>query len=113
MATWAELIVPPRRLSGAELAWLAFVTVQALDGVLSYVGVYTIGFEIEANPLLAWYLQAFGPAAAFTGAKLFAIGCGAILYTTNRHRWVSVLTVVYLVCAIGPWVHVLSVHRHF
>jgi uncharacterized membrane protein len=113
MATWAEFVIPPRRLSNAELAWLAFVTVQALDGILSYVGVHTIGFEIEANPLLAWYLHAFGPAAAFAGAKFFAIGCGLILYLTDRHRWVSFLTVVYVVCAVGPWVHVLSTHRNF
>jgi hypothetical protein len=113
MATWAELVVPPRRLSKAELAWLAFVTVQALDGIFSYVGVYTIGSEIEANPLLSWYVSAFGPAAAFAGAKLFAVGCGAVLYLTGRHHWVTFLTAVYVIFAVGPWVHVLSSHPHF
>lgn len=112
MATWAELVIPPRRLSNAELAWLAFVAVQALDGILSYVGVYTIGFEIEANPLLSWYLYAFGPAAAFAGAKLFAVGCGVVLYQTGRHRWMTILTAVYVVCAVGPWFHVLNSSRH-
>jgi hypothetical protein len=98
----------PRRLSNAEIAWLAFIAVQFLDGVMSYIGVQRIGSHIEANPLLAWYLEIFGPAVAFTGAKLFAIACGAILYCTDRHRWVAALTVVYVVFAVGPWLHVLG-----
>lgn len=110
VATWAELIVPPRRLSRAEIAWLAFVTVQALDGVFSYVGVATIGSGIEANPLLAWYLQMFGPGAAFLGAKLFAVACGAVLYMTHHHRMVAGLTAMYAIVAVGPWIHVLSSH---
>src|SRR5688572_31897491 len=35
--------LPPRRLSKAEFVWLAFVAVQALDGVMSYIGVSTFG----------------------------------------------------------------------
>jgi len=101
--------VLPRRLSRAEFAWLAFVAVQLLDGVMSYIGVQRIGTHIEANPLLAWYLELFGPAVAFTGAKLFAIACGAILYLTERHRWVAALTLVYVVFAVGPWIHVLGI----
>jgi hypothetical protein len=96
MATWAELVVPPRGLSRAELLWLAFVTVQALDGVFSYVGVATLGPGIEANPLLGWYLEVFGP--------------GAVLYMTHHHRVVAGLTLMYVVFAVGPWIHVLSSH---
>lgn len=110
MATWAELMVPPRHLTGAEIAWVAFVAVQALDGVLSYVGVAILGSGIEANPLLAWYLHMLGPVAAFLGAKLFAVACGLVLYQTRHYRLVAGLTAVYLVLAIGPWLHVLSAH---
>lgn len=108
MATWAELIVPPRRLSKGEIAWLAFVTVQALDGMLSYVGVRTLGPEIEANPLLAGFLGLFGPAAVFITAKLFAVGCGMLLHVKARHRSLCALTAAYVLFAVGPWVHVLS-----
>ena len=97
-----------RRLSHAEILWLAFVTVQALDGAMSYVGVSLHGPGIEANPLVGWYLAAFGPAVGFTAAKLFAVTCGAVLYITARHRWVAVLTILYIVFAVGPWVHLLS-----
>jgi hypothetical protein len=96
------------RLSGAQILWLAFVAVQALDGVMSYVGVSLHGPGIEANPLVGWYLGAFGPAVGFTMAKLFAVTCGAVLYLTARHRWVAVLTLVYLIFAVGPWVGLLS-----
>ena len=90
--------------------WLAFVSVQALDGVFSYVGVATLGPGIEANPILAWYLEVFGPGAAFLGAKLFAVACGAVLYMTHQHRVVAGLTLMYVVFAVGPWIHVLSSH---
>ena len=96
------------RLSSAHVVWLAFVVVQALDGAMSYVGVLLHGPGIEANPLVAWYLAAFGPAVGFTVAKLFAVTCGAVLYMTGRYRWVAILTVVYVIFAVGPWVGLLS-----
>jgi hypothetical protein len=98
-----------RRLSRTEVLWLAFVSVQALDGAMSYIGVTLHGPAIEANPLVAWYMGAFGPAVGFTAAKLFAVMCGAVLYLTARHRWVAVLTLLYLVFAVGPWVRILAV----
>jgi hypothetical protein len=108
LATWAELIVPPRRLTNGEIAWLAFVTVQALDGMLSYIGVHTIGIAAEGNPMLAWYVQVFGPAVAFIGAKLFAVGCGVLLHVHARHQVLGALTAMYVVFAIGPWIHLLA-----
>jgi hypothetical protein len=99
--------VPTKRLSNAEFLWLAFVTVQALDGVMSYIGVHRHGLSVEANPLVSWYLITFGPAIGFAAAKLFAISCGAVLYITDRHRWVAALTLLYILFAVGPWVHVL------
>jgi hypothetical protein len=96
-----------RRLSAAEVLWMTFVLVQVLDGVFSYIGVSLHGPAIEGNPLVAWYLGAFGPAMGFTMAKLFAISCGAILYLTKHHHWVALLTLFYIVFAVGPWTHVL------
>jgi hypothetical protein len=97
-----------RRFSNDELLWMGFVIVQALDGAMSYVGVSMHGPLIEGNPLVAWYLTVLGPAAGFAAAKLFAVTCGAVLYVTGRHTWVAVVTVVYLVFAVIPWVGVLS-----
>jgi len=97
-----------RRPSVAQFVWLAFILVQVLDGTMSYVGVALHGPDIEGNPLVAWYLGAFGPAVGFTVAKLFAITCGAVLYLTDRYRWVAILTVVYVVFAVVPWVGLLA-----
>lgn len=102
------LQLPARRLSKAELVWLAFVTVQALDGAMSYVGVHTLGTWVEANPLVAWYAAAFGPAVAFTVVKLFAVACGTVLYLMARHRTVAALTLFYLAFAVVPWAQVLG-----
>ncbi|HYJ93505.1 MAG TPA: DUF5658 family protein [Vicinamibacterales bacterium] len=96
------------RPSGAQVLWMAFVIVQALDGVMSYVGVSLHGPGIEANPLVGWYLSAFGPAVGFTMAKLFAVTCGSVLYFTARYQWVAILTLVYLIFAVAPWVGLLS-----
>jgi len=101
------LQLPAGRITKAELVWLAFVTVQAMDGIMSYIGVNTFGSWIEANPLVAWYASAFGPAVAFAAVKLFAIACGTVLYLMSRHRTVAALTLFYLVFAVGPWAHVL------
>jgi hypothetical protein len=106
------LHLPPRRFSKAELVWLAFVTVQALDGIMSYVGVNTFGTWIEANPLVAWYATTLGPAVAFTAVKLFAIACGTMLYLMARHRTVAALTLFYLAFAVVPWVHVLGTYTN-
>jgi hypothetical protein len=90
-----------------DLVWLLFVVVQALDGVLSYVGVRTIGPWIEANPLVAWYASLYGPAVAFLGAKLFAVACGTVLYAMSRHRTLALLTIIYVLFAVGPWIQLL------
>jgi hypothetical protein len=106
------LHMPTRRLSKAEFVWLAFVAVQVLDGVMSYIGVRTHGAWIEANPLVAWYAATFGPAVAFTAVKLFAVACGTVLYLMARHRTVAALTLFYLAFAVGPWVHVLGLYSN-
>jgi hypothetical protein len=104
--------MPTRRISKGEIVFLAFVTVQVLDGVMSYVGVHIFGSWIEANPLVAWYAAAFGPAVAFTAVKLFAVACGTLLYLTARHRTVAALTLFYLAFAVVPWAHVLGFYSN-
>lgn len=102
--------LPRRHISYIGGLWLAFVAVQVLDGVLTYIGVRTFGIGIEANPLVAWYAEAFGAAAGLAAAKMFAIGCASVLYLTSRHRTVAVLTLLYLTFAILPWAHVLRAY---
>ena len=53
------------RTSGfGNVVWVAFVSAQAADGVLTYLGLHTFGAGSEGNPIVAWYMAAL-PAAAY------------------------------------------------
>ena len=84
-----------------------FLLAQAADGVMTYVGVTTFGVHLEANPLLASLMNAFGQGAAVTAAKIVASGLGISLHLIGVHRVLAVLTGVYFVAAIVPWAGLL------
>ena len=90
-----------------EFVLIVFVVTQAIDGVLTYVGIRRFGTEIEANALIAWYSLSLGLGGALIGAKAFAVMCAAILYLNKRHAAIGVLTIVYLVSAVWPWTRLL------
>jgi hypothetical protein len=90
-----------------EIVLVVFIVTQALDGVLTYVGIRRFGTEIEANALISWYTLSWGVGRALIGAKAFAVMCAAILYVNERHRAIGVLTVVYLAGAVWPWTRLL------
>ena len=94
-----------------DLAVLAFLVVQSLDGVFTYVGVTFWGPGIEANPILSWYIAAFGAGAALFAAKCLAIGCAVLLYRFARYRTIGALTVMYFAMAVQPWVSLLIAGR--
>jgi hypothetical protein len=87
-----------------------FLCTQALDGVLTYLGVLTAGIP-EGNPLLAYHIDQVGIVPSLTMAKLLAAGCAAILHVLAFHRVLAVLTLLYVSCAVVPWTWVLfAVH---
>jgi uncharacterized membrane protein len=87
---------------------VAFFLAQALDGVFTYIGVATMGRDVEANPLLHWLMGATGHGLALAIAKFSAAGFGIVLHLTRVHRAVALLTLLYLAVAIVPWVAVLT-----
>ena len=95
-------------LRPGDAVFLAFVLVQVLDGVMSYVGVRHFGPWIEANPIVGWYAELLGPALGFLGAKVFAVGCGTVLSAMSRHGTLALLTAMYVLFAVAPWIHVLA-----
>ena len=90
-----------------DVVIVLFLLAQAADGVMTYVGVTTIGTHLEANPLLASLMSAFGEGAAVTGAKLVASALGISLHLIGVHRVLAVLTGVYLAAAVLPWLGLL------
>ena len=86
---------------------LAFVVAQALDGLLTYLGIATFGAAVEANPVVAWYVSAFGAGAGLAAVKAIAIVCAATLHLNARHRILGGLTVLYLAGAVLPWTRLL------
>jgi hypothetical protein len=87
---------------------LAFILVQCADAWLTVIGIGRYGAAIEANPILAWYVAAFGAGIALGAAKLMAVGCAAALYVHACHRTLTALTLFYVVVAIVPWI--LTLH---
>ena len=90
-----------------DLVILLFITVQVLDGTMTYTGVRVFGRAIEANPLLYWLMQSLGDGAGLAVAKTVALGLGAFLHLASVHRAVAVLVAIYLAAAVGPWTHLL------
>jgi uncharacterized protein DUF5658 len=86
-----------------DLGVLAFLIVQCLDGVFTYVGVRFWGLGIEANPIIASAVQAVGLGAGLTAAKLVAAALGMALHLHRAHALVAVLTILYIAGAILPW----------
>ena len=86
---------------------VAFLVSQALDGVLTYVGVRQYGLGIEANPLLGWLMGSLGSGLALAAAKSAAGAFGIALHLSAVHRIVAVLAAFYLAVAVAPWIAML------
>jgi len=80
-----------------------FLLAQAADGVMTYVGVSTMGLHIEANPLLATLMGWMGQGAGVAMAKAVACALGISLHLVGVHRVIAILTAIYMVGAVVPW----------
>jgi hypothetical protein len=88
---------------------VAFILCQALDGLLTYSGIRAYGPTIEGNPILATWMLLAGTGPTLLVAKIAACACGTILYVHGTHKTLAVLTAVYLVVSVAPWVYLLTV----
>jgi uncharacterized membrane protein len=96
-----------RRSLFGDFVVITFLLAQCFDGVFTYVGVMTYGVGIEANPLLASLMAAFGHGVALTVAKVIAAGLGICLHLRGVHSAVAALAGFYLLVAIVPWTIIL------
>jgi hypothetical protein len=86
-----------------DLAVIGFMVVQALDGILTYLGVHIWGTSVEANPLISSAVSFAGVGFGLASAKLIAVGLGMILHLRRVHIVVALLTAFYIAAAIIPW----------
>ena len=84
------------------------VTLQVLDGLLTYTGMQTFGLAAEGNPLLRSLMNTLGILPGIALVKLCCIGT-VLALSAQAHRisWLpAALTCVagiYAVAAIVPW----------
>jgi hypothetical protein len=86
-----------------------FIVLQLADGLITFQAVALFGTVAEGNPLLASWMAMVGPGPALLGAKVVACGCAAFLYQCGCHRVLAGLATAYILFAVGPWLHVLTV----
>src|SRR5215831_16054875 len=61
----------PNNSRFGDIAVITFMVVQALDGVLTYLGVHIWGPSVEANPLISSAVSLAGVGVGVAIAKLF------------------------------------------
>jgi hypothetical protein len=96
--------------SRSQIMWLAavLVTLQVLDGILTYAGMSTFGLRAEGNPLLRGLMKLVGvlPAIAITKDACIAV-IMTLCAQAHRISWLPVaLTCIaglYAVAAVVPW----------
>lgn len=100
--TWAVRWATPHGRFG-NAAMVLFLCVQALDGVLTYLGVHIWGLSIEANPLVSSAVSLAGVGTGLAATKLVAIGLGVLLHLRCVHASIAALSAFYIAVAIVPW----------
>lgn len=87
----------------ARLVLLLFLIAQGFDGLFTYVAVRALGVGIEGNGLLAAMMAGVGALPTLFAAKVMAAAAGVLLYVRGWHGVLALVTVLYAVAAIGPW----------
>ena len=91
-----------------RLVLALFVLSQACDGIFTYAAVRVYGVEAEGNMVLATWMTLVGPFPTLFVAKLVAVAGGVLLYSRGIHRTLALLTLLYAVGAIAPWIMVFQ-----
>jgi serine/threonine protein kinase len=95
---------------------LFLISLLAMDGILTSLGINDGNIHLEANPFVAYLMGVFGKNSALIMTKMVAIlFVTFITVLAKRQRWIkniiAALSCVYFVAAIVPWVFVLSYYN--
>jgi hypothetical protein len=92
----------------SRVVLVLFLLTQACDGAFTYTAVRAYGIAAEGNMVLATWMALVGPFPTLFVAKMVAAGGGVLLYARGIHRTLALLTLLYLLGAIGPWILVFQ-----
>jgi uncharacterized membrane protein len=92
---------------------IALIICQIFDGILTFLGLYLLGTDMEGNEFLRKLMAAYGTAPILFVIKTAAIALVVLLtFQAHKRRWIRplifVLVVVYLALAVFPWVYIIS-----
>jgi hypothetical protein len=111
LASAAERTALPPSIASREgfgyAVLVVFLLTQAIDGVLTCIGVGMHGFHAEANPVAASLMAAFGLGPAVAGLKLVTGSLGVLLHALGVHRVLALIAGIYAVAALLPWAALL------
>lgn len=101
----------------AMLVGLLLIILQALDGVLTSLGVSRYGIAAEGNPILRWLMLHFGHVQILSVVKVIAILFVITLsYYARKLPWVhnamGAISCIYVFTAILPWTYILFFQPH-
>ena len=87
---------------------------QALDGVLTTMGVHRFGVEVEANPVIRYLMISLGEIPALAMIKSLAlIAIIILMYLGQKVNWIAkamgAVAALYLFIAILPWTYILFI----
>lgn len=101
-----------RHANQAPIVLAVFILTQVLDGALTYWGVTKFGLAVESNAYLLGLMEAVGAGPALIGAKMLAVACGFILFSTTSFRVLAVATGWCLGFAVVPWLVLFTAFSH-
>jgi hypothetical protein len=77
---------------------------QIQDGLCTHAGVDRFGFDIEANPLIRWFMDSLGAHAGLLIPKLFSLLLiGYIFYYEKFSQRTSTVVLLVLVNLFYAW----------
>jgi hypothetical protein len=106
--SWHRLLQFNAAMVASRVVLFLFLLTQACDGAFTYIAVRAYGIAAEGNMVLATWMTLVGPFPTLLVAKTIAAGGGVLLYARGIHRTLALLTLLYLLGAIGPWIVVFQ-----
>lgn len=115
-----EGFVGVERLASVEKAFILgglLCLLQALDGILTSVGVSRFGIDIEGNPFVRSLMMELGHIPALSLIKCLAVvAIIALTFYARKIPWINnamgAVSAVYIFSAIIPWTYILFVRPY-